>query len=113
MNNKEVNNFQENAFNIFVFISYFLIIISSLGLSQTAPKYLDSLDYYVKIYICLFLLWRFNPLRGSYEFTNLDRKISFSAGLFIFTTTILNQYLGIFKDEFKQKILNWFKNLHF
>jgi hypothetical protein len=100
--NKHINKLQERLFDIFLYVSYFLIIISSLGLSESAPKYLKSLDYYVRIYICLFLIWRFNPLRSNYEFTDLDRKIAFSAGLFILTTTALNQYL----DDFKRKTKN-------
>jgi hypothetical protein len=47
-------------------------------------------------------MWRFNPLRTHYEFTDLDRKIAFSAGAFILTTTALNQYLVEFKDKIKQ-----------
>jgi hypothetical protein len=90
--------FQEKIFDITIYISYALIILSSLGLSQFAPKFLDDMDYYVRIYICLFLLWRFNPFRHLDKFTNLDRKIAFSAGLFILTTTALNDYLGKFKN---------------
>jgi hypothetical protein len=89
---------QNNFFNLFIYISYILLFISALGISQTAPKYLDSMDYYIRIYICLFLMWRFNPLRDNYEFTDLDRKIAFSAGVFILTTTALNQYLEQFKE---------------
>jgi hypothetical protein len=69
-----------------------------------APKYLDIMDYYIRIYICLFLIWRFNPLRENYEFTKLDRKIAFSAGLFILTTTALNQYLEQLKELLKNLI---------
>jgi len=101
MNKKQLNNFQERIFDIVTYLTYFLIIISSLGLSQTAPQYLHTLDYYVRVYVCLFLVWRFNPLRSSFEFTNLDRKIAFNAGAFILTTTILNQYLDYFKDKLK------------
>ena len=95
MNKQQLNKWQERMFDIIIYITYFLIILSSLGLSQSAPKYLQSLDYYIRIYICLFLMWRFNPLRTHYEFTDLDRKIAFSAGVFILTTTVLNQYLEI------------------
>lgn len=102
----KIHKWQEQLFNIFIYASYFLLIISSLGLSETAPKYLQYLDYYVRIYICLFLMWRFNPLRTHYEFTELDRKIAFSAGAFILTTTALNQYLV----KFKQQISSIFKN---
>ena len=99
-----LHKYQERLFNLFIYTSYFLIIVSALGLSESAPKYLDNLDYYIRIYICLFLMWRFNPLRSHYEFTDLDRKIAFSAGLFILTTTALNQYLEDFKNYLKKLI---------
>ncbi len=90
--------FQESAFNITIFIFYFIMITSALGFSKYIPTYLTNMDYYFRIYICLFLIWRFNPLRSSYEFTNLDRKIAFSAGVFILTTTVLNKYLILTKN---------------
>lgn len=95
---------QSKFFNIFIYITYALLFISALGISQTAPKYLDTMDYYIRIYICLFLMWRFNPLREKYEFTELDRKIAFSAGAFILTTTALNQYLEQVKEIVKNII---------
>lgn len=101
MKSSTLHKYQERLFNLFIYTSYILIIVSALGLSESAPKYLDNLDYYVRIYICLFLIWRFNPLRTNYEFTDLDRKIAFSAGLFILTTTTLNQYLVDFKNKIK------------
>lgn len=101
MNKSQLHKWQEKLFDIIIYVTYFLVIISSLGLSEGAPKYLQSLDYYVRVYICLFLMWRFNPLRNHYEFTDLDRKIAFSAGVFILTTTALNQYLDYFKISIK------------
>ena len=49
-------------------------------------------------------MWRFNPLREKPEFTELDRKIAFSAGVFILTTTALNQYIVQFKEIIKTMI---------
>lgn len=88
-----LHKIQNTFFDLFILISWALIIISALGFSQSAPKFLEDLDYYIRIYICLFLMWRFNPFRTHYEFTDLDRKIAFSAGLFMLTTTALNKYL--------------------
>ena len=51
-------------------------------------------------------------MRTYYEFTDLDRKIAFSGGLFILTTTILNQYLILIKDKTKQIIQNKNENLN-
>lgn len=113
MNKHQLLNLQERLFDIIIYISYLLVILSFFGLSQSAPKYLNTVDYYIRIYICLFLMWRFNPLRTYYEFTNLDRKIAFSAGAFIFTTTILNQYLASVKqkaEDIKQKASDVIKN---
>ena len=102
---KKLNDFQEKFFDIFIYFSYFLILISFFGLSNQAPKFLESLDYYVRIYICLFLIWRFNPFRKVKTFTDLDRKIAFAAGMFIITTTALNKYLVSIKDKVKSKIV--------
>jgi len=100
---KKLYIIQNQLFNLFIFLSWSLIIISAFGFSDTT-KYTSYLNYYVSIYICLFLMWRFHPFKKHYEFTDLDRKITFSAGLFIFTTTLLNQYLL----DVKNKITNIF-----
>jgi hypothetical protein len=94
---KKLNDFQETFFDIFIYFSYILIVISFFGLSNIAPKFLDTLEYYIRLYICLFLIWRFNPLRHTHRFTDLDRKIAFNAGMFIITTTALSQYLDNIK----------------
>lgn len=92
-NMSKFSRFQERIFDVIIYVSYVLIILSSLGIWNSASKYLYHLDYYVRIYICIFLIIRFNPFLRYYEFTSLDRKIAFSAGLFILTTTVLNTYL--------------------
>lgn len=103
MNKQDIHRFQENFFDIIVGISYILLIATSLGTSIKAKQYLDTIYYYIRIYICLFLMWRFNPLRSTYEFTNLDRKIAFYAGTFILTTTALNNYI----INYQKKVKKW------
>lgn len=103
--NNKIHNIQNTFFDIFIYISYTLIFISAIGFSETAPKYIAIMDYYLKIYICLFLILRFNPLMSNIVFTDLDRKIAFSAGLFILTTTVLNEYIIDIKKYIKSYIL--------
>ena len=98
---KILYDIQNNIFNIIIFVSYVSYAFIALGLFSTSPKYLETLDYYVKIYISLFLLWRFNPFT-KIKFTDLDRKIAFTAGLFIFTTTAVNKILISYFKEIKQ-----------
>ena len=54
-------------------------------------EFMELLDTSMKYYISLFLIIRFNPFSKS-NFTNFDRKVVFSAGIFLITTTALGQY---------------------
>jgi preprotein translocase subunit SecG len=103
--------YQNLFFNIFIVVSYILIFVTALGFNN-GTKYLQDLDYYVRIYICLFLLWRFNPIFPVKEFTDLDRKIAFSAGFFILTTTALNAWLEYAKQKAKNTIQNIKNKIH-
>ena len=98
MFSKELNDFQLRVFTITIWVTWILYIIIALGLSVRAPEYLDTLQYYVKIYICLFLMYRFNPFRRV-RFTSLDAKIAFSAGVFLFTTTYINVIIQSYLKE--------------
>ena len=61
-----------------------------LGIVATKPEYIQTLETFIKIYISAFLLWRFNPLASDRKFTELDRKIVFSAALVVLSTTALH-----------------------
>jgi uncharacterized BrkB/YihY/UPF0761 family membrane protein len=56
------------------------------------------------MYICIFLLWRFHPFIKRRTFSELDRKIAFSAGCFLLTTTAINQYLVSISSYLKEKV---------
>ena len=98
---KNIYKFQYNLFSIIIYITWALYISILLGLSVNAPQYLDDLQYYVKIYVSLFLIYRFNPLRRV-NFTRLDAKIAFSAGLFLITTTAINTILKTYLSNITQ-----------
>ena len=83
---------QDHAFNIFIILTWISIITLSLGFTIINPKYISTINYYIKIYVSLYLMYRFNMFR-KVQFTDLDRKIVFSAAVFIFTATALDKYL--------------------
>ena len=76
-----------HLYDFIINITYLLYFSIALGLSAKAPKYLDTLNYYTKIYISIFLIVRFNPFI-KVKFTRLDKKIVFSAGIFILLATL-------------------------
>jgi len=93
--NKDIHNFQNKAFDIIIYITWILYLLIVLGLSANAPQYLNYLHSFVKLYVSLFLIIRFNPFRRV-KFTRLDAKIAFSSGIFLLGTTAVNTILQSF-----------------
>jgi len=95
-------DFQSNLITGITVITYFLYVVIALGLSASAPRYLNDLVYYTKIYVGLFLVIRFNPFRRV-KFTPLDARIAFNAGMFLLFATVLNgilqKYVAIIKPH--------------
>ena len=88
--NQTIHKFQHIAYDTSIYVTWILYFLIAFGLSSSAPQYLNTLHSFVKIYISLFLIYRFNPFRRV-KFTSLDAKIIFSAGLFLLgTTTIID-----------------------
>jgi hypothetical protein len=106
-----VYEFQEKVFDYVSVITYILYIVIAFGLSASVPKYLDDLLFYTKMYISLFLIYRFNPFTLS-KFTPLDAKMAYNAGIFLLFTTALNsvlvKYIYFFKMT-QQSIINKIK----
>jgi hypothetical protein len=99
-----LHNVQTQAYDLIVYTTWFLYIIIALGLSANAPQYLDILQYSVKIYVSLFLVYRFNPFR-KVRFNSLDAKIAFSAGMFLLATTAIDQML----KSYLETVRNYFQ----
>lgn len=103
--NQQLHTFQFRVFTVVIYVTWILYIVIALNLSVNAPEYLIYLQSLMKIYISLFLIYRFNPFR-KVKFTELDSKIAFSSGLFLLGTTAINNILQNYILNIKQYI-NW------
>jgi hypothetical protein len=97
--------YQNRIFDVIIIISWILYFFIALRLLVNAPDYLDDLEYYIKIYVSLFLLYRFMPFR-KVSFTDLDKKIAFNAGIFLFTATTINSFLITYIKNIKSYVLS-------
>jgi len=80
---------QERIFDGFIIFTYIFYITGFiLGLTIIDPVKFEYMDYFVKLYVGVFLIWRYNPYRTT-RFTRLDRKMAFHAGIFIVVTLAL------------------------
>ena len=70
------------------YISGVLFVVALVGASTTAPQYLEVLSMLLKYYVSVFLLIQFNPfIRMAKHDAEFDRKVAFSAGVFLLVTT--------------------------
>lgn len=101
--NRDIHIFQNRMYDIIVYITWFLYFAIALGLSVNAPEYLNTLESFMKIYVSLFLIYRFNPFRRV-KFTGLDAKIAFSAGVFLLGTTAIHEIIKNYISTFKEML---------
>jgi len=90
----------ESVFEITVFLIHVGYIALAIGALSEEPQILGIVDYWIKVFVGLFLMYRFNPY-VHIKFTEFDRKVIFSAGLFMFVTTIVNTYLRMYVQKAK------------
>jgi hypothetical protein len=83
-----LHSMQNILFDIALIIWFVLLVLTYFHLVESAPYYLDMVNTVIKIYISLFLLWRFNDFRNV-EVTSLDKKIIFNGALYLFFSTVL------------------------
>jgi hypothetical protein len=68
----------------FVLIIFNLIYFSALfGIVFINSTYIDIFNIIVHSFLCLFLMYRFNPLRKNIELKHYDQVIIFSSAFFL------------------------------
>ena len=109
---KNIHNFQDKLVDFIQIITIILYIIISFGLSTIAPEYLSYLQQFLKIYVSLFLIYRFNDFR-TIKLTELDRKIGFNAGVLLIGSDIINYIVKNYSDDIHKinlLVANFFYN---
>jgi len=93
-----------NIYQILTYVSFALYIISAIGVYDTAPQYILYIDIALKLFIGLFLIFRFNPL-VKIQINDFDKQIIFSAGIFILlSSTITSFMLNKIQYKIKEKV---------
>jgi len=103
----EVSNVQFYSVMIIIVFLYIFNILLAIGYTGKASKYIDTIDFYFKIYLSLYIIYRFNRFR-KIHFTELDRTIIFTAGTFLFATTIIHKILIMYLVQIKHWLMKTF-----
>ena len=96
-----MNKIYQDIFLYGLNFSYILYFLAMLGITSLAPEYLSQLRIFLKIYVALLLIYFYNPVTyKEKKFTDFDRKLAFSAGIFLLLSTTIVDSIEIFlKDK--------------
>jgi len=96
-------SFQNTALKYYSYIINTIIFLTLIGIGITKPSYLITFQYYLQIYLALFLIYRFNSFR-TIKFNELDRRVAFTSGILLFSTTILAEIMIRYAEIIKTDI---------
>ena len=95
-----------NTFLKYYFILFNILLVATyIGVGFSTPTWLSTFDYYLKIGISIFLIYRFNPFR-TIVFEELDRRVAFSAGMILITSSVLNKILPDIITKYRIEIIS-------
>ena len=102
------SQWHKKAYTWGIYLSYALFGLALTGVLQVDPKYLSRLESGIKYYVCAFLLLRFNPLTHkparSAATAEFDRRIAFSAGVFLLLTTTVTSVAAAYVERAKATV---------
>jgi hypothetical protein len=99
---RKINTFLKYYFIIF----NILLVATYISIGFTSPDWLSIFDYYLKIAISVFLIYRFNPFRHNIVFEELDRRVAFSAGMILITSSVINKILPNIITKYRATIVS-------
>jgi hypothetical protein len=85
-----------------IYLSFLLFGLTLTGISEIAPVYSLNLQLFLRYYVCIFLILRFNPYTGNTKISKMDalidRKVAFTSGIFLLLSTsimdVITKYIN-------------------
>jgi len=117
IDNKDFYNFEVKFLQYFSFITKLTVVLFIIGFFQSKPTLIIQFNFIVKIILALFLIYRFNSYRKhKIEFTELDRKVCYSAGIYIILISffdLINHYTHYIRSNIilpiTEPVIQWSK----
>lgn len=96
----KIANIQYKIYTTILITTYIVYFLALFGITLVNPLLIDELEKVIQVYVSLFLIYRFNPF-NTITYNELDRKIAFSAGIFLLMTTSINSILRYYLADIK------------
>jgi len=99
---RAIENVKKPTFLFTMGITYISYIFIFLGVSYLLPNYIRTISNVMHLLICLFLIYKFNPLRSTQQITDTDKNMIFFAALFIILSTSITEFALSFFNSLKK-----------
>lgn len=96
----KIAKIQYKIYTTILITTYIVYFLALFGITLVNPLLIDELEKVIQVYVSLFLIYRFNPFK-TITYNELDRKIAFSAGIFLLMTTSINSILRYYLADIK------------
>jgi O-antigen/teichoic acid export membrane protein len=110
IDNKEFYNFEVKFLDFISIITKVSFVLFIIGFFQSKNDYIIQFNFIVKVILALFLIYRFNNYRKhKIEFTELDRKVCYSSGIYIILISffdLINNYIDTIRNDYVLPITN-------
>ena len=93
-------NFDKTKIGIYYFLAisfYLCYFLSFLGIYYVNATYIHILGVAFHSFVCLYLMWRFNPFR-EYVLHPFDGQLIFASAMFLFTNVVLIEGASYLKN---------------
>lgn len=82
----------KKIFLMFNYLTYILYFVVYFNVWQAAPDYLNNINFFLKIYVSLVLIYFFHPFQ-KIKFDIFHRQLIFSGALFILSSVSLSAFI--------------------
>jgi hypothetical protein len=107
VDNKELYNIQYYFIKYFNYIFTIIIILFLIGIITNIPTFFIEINFLVKIFIALFLIYRYNPYRKhNIKITELDKTLAYLAGIYIIFISFAD-YIYVFSRIIRNKVTEY------
>ena len=104
IDNRNFYQFEIHFLHYFGWLTKITFFLFFIGFFQKKPMLFLEFNFCIKVLLALFLIYRFNSYRKQkIEFTELDRKVCYSAGIYIFMISFID-YLDEYTEKIKKKV---------
>ena len=111
VDNKTLYNVQYWFLTYFSYVTRFLLVLYIIGATNVKSKTVLNINFYVKLFLGIFLVYRFSSRREhAIKFTDLDRKIAYSAGLYIIVLSF-SDLLASITEITRSHVIQFLKSL--